>query len=64
MMLAFACYLDFMFYQTDVKSAFLNGNLKEEVYVKQPLAFDDPKHPNYVFKLHKTMYGLKQAQGN
>ena len=45
----------------DVKSAFLNGFIEEEVYVKQPPSFENPKFPNRVYKLQKTLYGLKQA---
>jgi len=45
----------------DVKSAFLNGFIEEEVYVKQPPGFENPKFPNRVYKLQKPLYGLKQA---
>ena len=45
----------------DVKSAFLNGYINEEVYVKQPLGFEHEKYPNHVYKLKKALYGLKQA---
>jgi hypothetical protein len=48
-------------YQMDVKSAFLNGPIKEEVYVEQPPGFEDSEYPNHVYKLSKALYGLKQA---
>jgi hypothetical protein len=44
-----------------VKSAFLNGPIKEEVYVEQPPSFEDSEYPNHVYKLSKVLYGLKQA---
>nr|GEZ93704.1 retrovirus-related Pol polyprotein from transposon TNT 1-94 [Tanacetum cinerariifolium] len=48
-------------YQMDVKTAFLNGNLREEVYVSQPDGFVDSDNPNHVYKPKKALYGLKQA---
>ena len=61
MLLAFACFKNFVLYQMDVKSAFLNGFINEEVYVEQPLDFQSFNFPNHVFKLKKALYGLKQA---
>jgi hypothetical protein len=45
----------------DVKSAFLNGPIKEEVYVEQPPGFEEDRYPDRVYKLSKALYGLKQA---
>ncbi|GJV70734.1 retrovirus-related pol polyprotein from transposon TNT 1-94 [Tanacetum coccineum] len=59
--LAFATYMTFIVYQMDVKSAFLNGKLKEEVYVKQPPGFESTEFPDHVCKLDKALYGFKQA---
>ncbi|GKC53314.1 retrovirus-related pol polyprotein from transposon TNT 1-94 [Tanacetum coccineum] len=59
--LAFFAHMNMVVYQMDVKTAFLNGNLWEEVYVIQPDRFVDPDNPNHVYKLKKSLYGLKQA---
>ncbi|GJX13697.1 retrovirus-related pol polyprotein from transposon TNT 1-94 [Tanacetum coccineum] len=59
--LAFATHMNMVVYQMDVKTAFLNGNLREEVYVIQPDGFVDKDNPNHVYKLKKALYGLKQA---
>ncbi|GJS90776.1 retrovirus-related pol polyprotein from transposon TNT 1-94 [Tanacetum coccineum] len=58
---AFAAYMNMVVYQMDVKTTFLNGILREEVYVSQPDGFVDPENPNHVYKLKKALYGLKQA---
>jgi hypothetical protein len=60
-LLAYATYHGFKLYQMDVKSAFLNGPIKEEVYVEQPPDFEDSEYPSHVYKLSKALYGLKQA---
>jgi hypothetical protein len=60
-LLAYATYHGFKLYQMDMKSAFLNGPIKEEVYVEQPSRFEDNEYPNHVCKLSKVLYGLKQA---
>jgi hypothetical protein len=59
--LAYATYMNFKVYQMDVKSAFLNGNIKEDVYVQQLPGFESSEFPNHVYKLNKALYGLKQA---
>nr|GEU87783.1 putative ribonuclease H-like domain-containing protein [Tanacetum cinerariifolium] len=59
--LAYASFMGFMVYQMDVKNAFLYGTIEEEVYVCQPLGFEDPNHPEKVYKVVKALYGLNQA---
>ena len=61
MLLALACQLKLKLYQMDVKTAFLNGLLKEDVYVAQPKGFIDPHFLDHVLYLKKALYGLKQA---
>ena len=60
-LLSIACIINFKLYQMGMKSAFLNGFLNEEVFVEQPKGFQDPHFPDHVFRLKKTLYGLKQA---
>nr|GEW40343.1 retrovirus-related Pol polyprotein from transposon TNT 1-94 [Tanacetum cinerariifolium] len=59
--LAYADHKNMVVYQIDVKTMFLNGNLREEVYASQPDGFVDQDNPNHVYKLKKALYGLKQA---
>ncbi|GJR94604.1 putative ribonuclease H-like domain-containing protein [Tanacetum coccineum] len=59
--LAYSSFMGFMVYQMDVKSAFLYGQIKEEVYVCQRSGFEDPDYPNKVYKVVKALYGLHQA---
>ena len=58
---AFASFKDFKLFQMDVKSAFLKSFIEEEVYVEQPPRFIDPTRQNFIFKLEKALYSLKQA---
>ncbi|TLX70056.1 DDE-type integrase/transposase/recombinase [Labilibacter sediminis] len=60
-MLAIAAFHDYEVWQMDVKTAFLNGKLAEDVYMSQPEGFVNAKFPNRVCKLEKSIYGLKQA---
>jgi hypothetical protein len=60
-LLTFAASKGFKLYQMDVKSDFLNSVIHEEVFIKQPLSFENIKYPNRVYKLSKALYRLKQA---
>ncbi|GAA0148641.1 transmembrane signal receptor [Lithospermum erythrorhizon] len=61
LLLSLACLLKFKLYQMDVKSAFFNRIIQEEVYVEQPKGFVDPSNPDHVYRLKKALYGLKKA---
>ncbi|GJR97961.1 retrovirus-related pol polyprotein from transposon TNT 1-94 [Tanacetum coccineum] len=61
MFIAYAARKNITIFQMDVKTTFLNGSLKEEVYVSQPEGFIDPEFPDHVYRLKKGLYGLKQA---
>ncbi|GJS22324.1 putative ribonuclease H-like domain-containing protein [Tanacetum coccineum] len=61
LLLAYASFKDFVVYQMDIKSAFLYRKIKEEVYVCQPLGFEDPDFPDREYKVEKALYGLHQA---
>lgn len=61
--LLLAVQFNWPIHQLDIKQCILNGDHKEEVYMQQPQGFVDTKHQNYVCRLHKSLYGLKQARG-
>jgi len=61
LLLSFGRMRGFKLFQMDVKSAFLNGVINEEVYVSQPPSFEDHQHPKHVYKLKNALYGLKQV---
>jgi hypothetical protein len=61
-LLAYATYHGFKLYQMDVKSAFLNGPIKKEVYVEQPPGFEDSEYPNHVYKQGERISNLENAQ--
>nr|GEW84401.1 hypothetical protein [Tanacetum cinerariifolium] len=61
MFITYVAHKNIMIFQMDVKTAFLNGPLKEKVYVSQPEGFIGPEFPNHVYRLKKALYGLKQA---
>ncbi|GKF93677.1 retrotransposon protein, putative, ty1-copia subclass, partial [Tanacetum coccineum] len=60
-LIAIAAYYDYEIWQMDVKTVFLSRHLSEEVYMEQPKGFVDPKYPNHVCKLKRSIYGLKEA---
>jgi hypothetical protein len=60
-LLAYAAHHSFKLFQMDIKSAFLNGLIKEEVYVEQPHVLEYDRYPDHVYRLSKALYGLKQA---
>lgn len=61
LLLAYASSKNFKLYQIDIKNAFLKGYINKEVYVSQPLGFENFEYPDHLFKLKQALYGLKQA---
>jgi hypothetical protein len=61
LLVAYVTHCGCKLYQMDVKIAFLNGSIKEEVYVEQPPGFESEEYPNHIYKLHKAFYELNQA---
>jgi hypothetical protein len=61
MLLAYVTHYAFKLYQMNIKSAFLNGSIKKEVYVEQSPSFESKGYHNHIYKLYKALYGLKQA---
>ncbi|GKG15553.1 retrotransposon protein, putative, ty1-copia subclass, partial [Tanacetum coccineum] len=60
-LISIAAFYDYEIWQMDVKTIFLNGYLDEDIYMVQPEGFVDPNHPRKVYKLQRSIYGLKQA---
>ena len=58
---AITAYLNLELHHVDIETAFFHGDLKEEMYMEQPQLLKDELHPNYVYKLHKPVYGLKPS---
>jgi hypothetical protein len=61
-LLAYAAHRSFKLFQMDIKSAFLNGSIKEEVSVEQPPGFEDDRYPDHAYHLSKALYGLSKPQ--
>lgn len=61
MMLVVACFLGINLFQMDIKTAFLNGKINEEIYVSQPKGFESHEFPDHVHRVKRALYGLKQA---
>jgi hypothetical protein len=63
-LLSFVASKEFNLYQMNVKNTFLNGVIQEEVFVRQPPSFENPKYPNRVYKFSKVLYGLSKCHGH
>jgi len=61
LLIALAAYHDLEIHHLDVKTSFLHGDLLEEIYMQQPELYKSSTHPTFVYRLHKSLYGLKQS---